>query len=165
MQWPLEQQLQKRVFMSIHTRSHCCMCAMFFTMPLYKYWVQFESASPETQSQMPKVTMLIHHSVHDHKLECLTNNVDEVSHPGFSSIISYVLGTILDVVDKANGTSTIPTFKEEKWDQNVSLSFSVLFFFIPYHIEIQWFRNTEGKKCNSHRNGFWMPSGISIPAC
>lgn len=76
--------------------------------------MQFESASPTTQSQMPKVTVLIHHSVHGHILECLTNNVDEVSHPGFPSIIYHVLGTILDAVDKANDTSTIPTFKEEK---------------------------------------------------
>lgn len=75
--------------------------------------MQFESASPETQSQMPKVTMLIHHSVHGHILECLTNYVDEVSHPGFPSVVSHVLGTILDAVDKANGTSTIPTLRRK----------------------------------------------------
>lgn len=32
----------------------------------------------------------------------------------FPPIIYHVLGTILDAVDKANDTSTIPTFKEEK---------------------------------------------------
>lgn len=76
--------------------------------------MQFESASPEAHSQMPKVTMLINHSVHGHMLECLTNNAEEVSNLGLPSVISHVLGTILDTADKASGTSTISAFKEEK---------------------------------------------------
>lgn len=102
------------LIISVHTRNYCCMCALFFTMLYAQVLSAIESVSPEAQSQMPKVKTLINRSVHGHILECLTSNVDGVSHLGFALHHCYVLGTSLDTIDKANGINNIAAFKEEK---------------------------------------------------